>query len=65
MLALGIAVLGAVTLARAARVSADDMVLGNVIGSNIFNVLGILGITALVTPLAVYATYMALLLRAG
>lgn len=30
-----------------------DIALGNVIGSNIFNVLGILGVTALVQPLAV------------
>lgn len=30
-----------------------DMALGNVVGSNIFNILGIMGITALVTPLAV------------
>ncbi|MGE0622899.1 MAG: calcium/sodium antiporter [Pseudomonadales bacterium] len=29
-----------------------DVVLGNVIGSNIFNVLGILGVTALITPIA-------------
>src|SRR5690606_35298691 len=30
-----------------------QMVLGNVLGSNIFNVLGILGISALIYPLAV------------
>lgn len=30
-----------------------DIALGNIIGSNIFNILGILGATALVTPLAV------------
>lgn len=30
-----------------------DIVLGNVLGSNIFNVLGILGVTALVSPFAV------------
>lgn len=30
-----------------------DLVVGNVLGSNIFNVLGILGVTALVSPLAV------------
>ena len=29
-----------------------DMVLGNIIGSNIFNILCILGITSLITPLA-------------
>jgi cation:H+ antiporter len=31
----------------------DDVALGNVIGSNIFNILGILGLTALVSPLSV------------
>src|SRR5680860_29266 len=30
-----------------------DMVMGNVLGSNIFNVLGILGITAIIYPLTV------------
>lgn len=35
----------------AARRGQGDIVLGNVIGSNIFNILGILGITALVQPL--------------
>ena len=29
-----------------------DIALGNIVGSNIFNILGILGITAMVTPLA-------------
>ncbi|MBK7950475.1 MAG: calcium/sodium antiporter [Deltaproteobacteria bacterium] len=33
----------------------DDVAIGNVIGSNIFNVLGILGTTALVRPLPVHA----------
>ena len=37
----------------AARRGQNDVAFGNVIGSNIFNVLGILGITALVEPLAV------------
>ncbi len=32
---------------------ASDITLGNIIGSNIFNVAGILGITAIITPLAV------------
>lgn len=93
------------TSLMAARRGQSEIALANVIGSNIFNVLGILGITALVTPLAVapamiasdlwwmlgisfalfpmmrsrfvvtraeggvllavYATYLALLLRAG
>nr|WP_307535723.1 hypothetical protein [Paracoccus sp. PAMC 22219] len=30
-----------------------DMALGNVVGSNIFNILGILGITAIIAPLPI------------
>ena len=30
-----------------------DMAIGNVVGSNIFNVMMILGVTALITPLAI------------
>jgi cation:H+ antiporter len=37
----------------AARRGQSEIALGNVIGSNIFNVLGILGVSALLTPLAV------------
>ena len=37
----------------AARRGQNDMAFGNVIGSNIFNVLAVLGITALIEPLAV------------
>lgn len=37
----------------AATTGSTDMVLGNVLGSNIFNVLGILGISALIYPLTV------------
>ena len=37
----------------AARRGQNDVAFGNVIGSNVFNVLGILGVTALVSPLAV------------
>jgi cation:H+ antiporter len=33
-----------------------EMALGNVVGSNIFNILGILGITAMVTPVPVQAS---------
>ena len=31
----------------------SELALGNVLGSNIFNILGILGITALISPIAV------------
>ena len=37
----------------AARRGEGDIALGNIVGSNIFNILGILGITALVSPLQV------------
>lgn len=37
----------------AARRGQSEIALGNVIGSNIFNVLGILGVTALVSPLSI------------
>lgn len=44
-----------VTSLVAARRGQDDIAIGNVVGSNIFNVLGILGTTALVSPLVVPA----------
>lgn len=37
----------------AARRGQSEIALGNVIGSNIFNILGILGVAALITPLAI------------
>ena len=47
-----------VSLSAALR-GADDIGLGNVIGSNIMNILAILGVTALVTPLTVAAQMVA------
>lgn len=41
------------TSLMAARRGQGELALGNVIGSNIFNILGILGLTALVGPIAV------------
>jgi len=41
------------TSLMAARRGQGEIALGNVIGSNIFNILGILGVTALVQPIAV------------
>lgn len=43
----------AATSLMAARRGQGEIALGNVIGSNIFNILGILGITALIAPIAV------------
>lgn len=37
----------------------SDIVIGNVIGSNIFNVLGILGLTAMITPVPVASRFLA------
>ena len=42
-----------ITSLMAARRGQDDIAVGNVVGSNIFNVLGILGATALVHPVPV------------
>lgn len=36
----------------------DDVALGNVIGSNLFNILGILGLSAVIMPLSVHATIL-------
>lgn len=43
----------------------NDVALGNVIGSNIFNIAGIMGITALVKPFSVIAPQPAVALRTG
>jgi len=42
-----------VTSVVAARKGQGDLAFGNVVGSNIFNILGILGVTAMVKPLVV------------
>jgi cation:H+ antiporter len=36
----------------------SDMAIGNVIGSNVFNLLSVLGVTALVSPLAMDSSMM-------
>ncbi len=53
VVAIGTSLPELVTSIAAARKGESEVAFGNVIGSNIFNVLGILGTTALVTPLAV------------
>ena len=37
----------------------SDIAIGNVVGSNIFNILGILGVTAIITPIPVAARFLA------
>lgn len=53
IVAMGTGAPEAATSIVAARQGQSEIALGNVIGSNIFNVLGILGITALLQPLPV------------
>ncbi|NBR90988.1 MAG: sodium:calcium antiporter [Rhodobacteraceae bacterium] len=53
IVAVGTSLPELVTSVIAARKGESDVALGNILGSNVFNLLGILGITALVTPLEV------------
>lgn len=53
IVAIGTSMPELVTSLIAARKGHGDVALGNIIGSNIFNILGILGVTALVHPLTV------------
>ena len=53
IVAVGTSLPELVTTIAAARRGQADLALGNVIGSNIFNILFILGVTALVKPIAV------------
>ena len=55
IVAIGTSMPELVTSVVAARRGQGAVALGNVIGSNIFNILGILGATALIAPLAVPA----------
>ncbi|MGP6086616.1 calcium/sodium antiporter [Antarctobacter jejuensis] len=60
IVAIGTSMPELVTSVMAVRRGEGDVAFGNIIGSNIFNLLGILGVTALVTPIAVPAEVMAL-----
>ncbi|MDA0655552.1 MAG: calcium/sodium antiporter [Proteobacteria bacterium] len=53
VVAVGSAAPELVTAVVAARQKHTDIIIGNVLGSNIFNILGILGVTALVSPIPV------------
>ncbi len=55
LVAVGTSLPELVTSVMAARKGESAVAFGNVIGSNIFNILGILGVTALVQPLQVPA----------
>lgn len=53
IVAVGTSLPELVTSVIAARKGQHDVAFGNIIGSNIFNVLGIMGVTALVSPIQV------------
>ncbi|MDJ1007588.1 MAG: calcium/sodium antiporter [Paracoccaceae bacterium] len=53
VVAIGTSMPELVTAIIAVRKGQGDVALGNVIGSNIFNILGILGLTAIVQPMSV------------
>ncbi len=53
IVAIGTSMPELVTSIVAARKGQADLAFGNIVGSNIFNILGILGVTAIVSPLQV------------
>jgi cation:H+ antiporter len=57
ILAIGTSLPELVTSVVAAVKGNDDIAIGNIIGSNIFNMLMIIGVTAFITPLAYNVTY--------
>ncbi len=60
IVAIGTSAPELVTSVMAARKGAGDVAFGNILGSNIFNLTGILGLTALVVPLQVPVEILAL-----
>ena len=57
ILAIGTSLPELVTSVMAAIKGNDDIAIGNIIGSNIFNMLMIIGVTAFITPLAYNVSY--------
>lgn len=57
VVALGTSLPELITSLTAARKGSHDLGVGNILGSNIFNILFVLGTTALVSPLAIPFTY--------
>ena len=55
LVAVGTSLPELVTSIIAARKKMSDVALGNIVGSNIFNILGILGVTAIIAPVPVPA----------
>ncbi len=64
LVAFGTSVPELATVVAAARRNAGDMITGNVIGSNIFNILAIVGITAMAKPI-VYSTQEVTMVEIG
>ena len=60
IVAIGTSMPELVTSVIAVRKGQGDVALGNVLGSNIFNILGVLGITALIQPMTVPSEILAL-----
>lgn len=58
IVAIGTSLPELATSIRAVAKGETDIAVGNIIGSNIFNIAGILGITSLLSPLAVDARFM-------
>ena len=48
----------ATSLIAAFRRRQSEIAIGNIVGSNIFNVLGILGVTALIAPIPVASRFL-------
>ncbi len=59
IVAIGTSLPELITSVLAARRGHSDVALGNIVGSNIFNILGILGATALVKPIPIPAEIVA------
>lgn len=58
IIALGTSLPELVTSSMAARKGNSDMALGNVVGSNLFNILFVLGASAVITPIDYPATFL-------
>jgi len=59
IVALGTSLPELATAITAALRKEDDLAIGNIIGSNIFNLLGVLGIAAVLRPVAIYPIILA------
>ncbi len=59
IVALGTSLPELATAVTAALRKEDDLAIGNIIGSNIFNLLGVLGIAAVIRPVEIYTIILA------